>query len=1070
MSKFIATNIEVQLPEFVQSQHPLFTTFVKAYYEWLESKNDSDGLTLKTMYEKVDNPSALVNKINENKDIDNSADAFIQFFKNEILPFASSAPSADDRYLVKKIRDVYLSKGTPNSYKLLFRLLYGIEIDVFETNEQILEASEGRYNDFTVMNVKVIEGETTLEDVDLGNVTIDSDGVQFAISIFGAKRGTINGKTYITFLLNKDPGFSVGDRLNIKDTVNRDKSFIAEVVPHLSELKPLKDIGGYSVGDSIKVTDSDREFVAKVTSVTRGPVTSIIIKDRGVGYKKNESISFMNGKETGGSVLITEVDSAGRILEIDSKVVRTGSLNNGYLSDDFTEVEIPITDGGNFSDIPSVSISSKEGYGADIRAISNKIGRITQVDIPDKGFFEDSEGVTVEPIVLQMSSPVDLVVGQTVRFQKFQSEPIPFADDSEVIRFALLFTQRTLTAQDSEDVVLRLPYDFDTDSFLFLDSEYYIDSSDSDIPETFITKYNSSNKNSQFVARYPDASIAEDSDFMSKNKIPFDKTVLLTLKGETIRSLDTSHFNTLDTYNDSDKYVSITKYLTQDTYRVLDSDTSSGKFINTRFIGKISAINENKNVVKLESTDAILDSDLYPQDSDMVYNSRYSLLRVMPVNTTTNENLNKEKFPYDNIVGAANRQTFAVNYEAISKTSKAFLNEAGFLNSESGGVLRDNLFYDTFTYNIQSTKPISEWRETAKKTIHPAGMNLFSELNVDAEKTENVSVTVDSGDKNFQHNMRFDADHTHHQFNEANIGVDTTNHSFDTNAYTIKTSEPALTTSNSNTVSEKINHRIHGNSWWDYEPVGLINSFSSQDYDSEGIVEKVYEYNAFRDSDVADSDAGKYYFKGFTNRHPYDTNSYKIMETNFGTDGNKWSTFDSDINLLDFSIEEDPDHLYEFQAIKYDDDLSTKIPVSVDRDWEYEKQKDADFQLAMHETKLLSYKVGDITYYDFDAFEIKWNQVNDNWTDNKEGWEIQGFTSVLQNLDGENYRQKDFLTSVFIKEKTPLDQNIWNTHTSVVWEDSHSIAINKSLSYVNYTLQADSDALDPDTLMEDRRN
>ena len=36
--------------------------------------------------------------------------------------------------------------------------------------------------------------------------------------------------------------------------------------------------------------------------------------------------------------------------------------------------------------------------------------------------------------------------------------------------------------------------------------------------------------------------------------------------------------------------------------------------------------------------------------------------------------------------------------------------------------------------------------------------------------------------------------------------------------------------------------------------------------------------------------------------------------------------------------------------------------------------------------------------------------------------------------------------------------------------NNSTLAINKSLSYVNYTLQADSDALDPDTLMEDRRN
>ena len=33
----VSTHIDAQLPEFIQADHPLFSKFVKAYYQFLES-------------------------------------------------------------------------------------------------------------------------------------------------------------------------------------------------------------------------------------------------------------------------------------------------------------------------------------------------------------------------------------------------------------------------------------------------------------------------------------------------------------------------------------------------------------------------------------------------------------------------------------------------------------------------------------------------------------------------------------------------------------------------------------------------------------------------------------------------------------------------------------------------------------------------------------------------------------------------------------------------------------------------------------------------------------------------
>ena len=58
------------LPEFLDTEGPKFQTFVKAYYEWMETTGQ--------MTEQSKN-------ILNNQDIDLAADEFLTYFKREIL-------------------------------------------------------------------------------------------------------------------------------------------------------------------------------------------------------------------------------------------------------------------------------------------------------------------------------------------------------------------------------------------------------------------------------------------------------------------------------------------------------------------------------------------------------------------------------------------------------------------------------------------------------------------------------------------------------------------------------------------------------------------------------------------------------------------------------------------------------------------------------------------------------------------------------------------------------------------------------------------------------------------------
>jgi hypothetical protein len=116
--------VKRHLPEHVREDYPTFVAFVEAYYEYLQR----NGVDLKQV-----------------RDIDTTLEQFIEQFKKEL---AYNLPNVveDERFLLQKIKDQYLAKGSEASYKLLFKLLYGKEVELIYPGRSMLIASDGRWN------------------------------------------------------------------------------------------------------------------------------------------------------------------------------------------------------------------------------------------------------------------------------------------------------------------------------------------------------------------------------------------------------------------------------------------------------------------------------------------------------------------------------------------------------------------------------------------------------------------------------------------------------------------------------------------------------------------------------------------------------------------------------------------------------------------------------------------------------------------------------------------------------------------------------------------------------------
>lgn len=137
----MATNLKTsalvnnQVPQFIRDEYPLFVSFIQAYYEFLEQKQGTEKNDLIT---EAKNLRYL-------KDVDVSVDKFEDNFFNTFATLFPKDATVNKEILLKQALPIYLSKGSQKSFQLLFRLLFGEEVEIIYPRDNILRASDGKW-------------------------------------------------------------------------------------------------------------------------------------------------------------------------------------------------------------------------------------------------------------------------------------------------------------------------------------------------------------------------------------------------------------------------------------------------------------------------------------------------------------------------------------------------------------------------------------------------------------------------------------------------------------------------------------------------------------------------------------------------------------------------------------------------------------------------------------------------------------------------------------------------------------------------------------------------------------
>lgn len=148
--------VENQLPGFIvgNPEYTLFVQFLQKYYEYLELPG---------------NPVYELRRAEENYDVDLARKTLLRYFKDKILPSFPEETELSTERIIKASRDFYAKKGTSDSFKFLFRILYGQEVDVFLPKTNILRASDGKWALPQAIRVSLSDNSIKLT----GNVTVN---------------------------------------------------------------------------------------------------------------------------------------------------------------------------------------------------------------------------------------------------------------------------------------------------------------------------------------------------------------------------------------------------------------------------------------------------------------------------------------------------------------------------------------------------------------------------------------------------------------------------------------------------------------------------------------------------------------------------------------------------------------------------------------------------------------------------------------------------------------------------------------------------------------------------------
>lgn len=735
--KFISNLVENQFPSFYKEEGENFVLFLKAYYEWMEDDwgHDSDGLG---------GPIREARELLDYRDIDNTIEKFLESFQKKYLYGIPFSVIANKRFLLKHILDVYRSKGTIQCYRLLFKLLYNEDINIYLPGEDIFKPSDGtwvqpRYLEVTA-NQRLTDyvGKTIIGATSRVTATVE----QFVKENYN--KDVIN-ILYVSNIVPSNREFEIGEKIVLLDEVVNTTAIndAPSLLGSLGSVSVLNGGQNYNLGDVIKiarrsVTNNDVisygvDGILKVTGLSAGfGSLNFDLDDGGFGFTSNASTFVYRNDSTGvGASFEVGTITSSKVIEYNTDLIC-----------DYANLQIDVSSYG-FPANTSANLSSNIGIA--FAYTSDVFGEIfTLNNILTGNSYEFSANVFVRSTQLSgalegsvsYNTSSNTVTGTSSIFEAI------FANDDVIALQANSSLSSTIELAVIKEVV----------------------------SNTEITLYGPPTINSTASAVYRAAPTILPSNFAPYEDIVFQEDGSLAGENETIFARPNTGNNVVTeavAINSGKGYVlgeEIEAYLygaVSNNIIILESGSGYTNGEILVFSGGDPGVIANGFIIT-DGNGSITDTTLTYGGSGYI---GVPEVRVRSANGFgASFKATVQEFNTDSQIIAR------VNKTGIGKGRGYWSTTRSFLSADK--YIQDSYYYQDYSYEIQVARTLSKYKDIINDTFHVAGSELFGKYLKFLVSTSNAEIVFESSSTSSNTRIYMMADSGQITADNANATVD----------------------------------------------------------------------------------------------------------------------------------------------------------------------------------------------------------------------------------------------------------------------------------------------------------
>ena len=296
--------VSQEVPEFIRDEYPTFIAFLEAYYEFLETKQGTEKNDLITQSKKL----------RTIRDVDDSVEEFETNFYNTYATLLPLEVQADKALLFKQLVPLYKTKGSDASFKLLFRLVFGEDIDIILPKNNVLKSSSSKWQ---------IDNKLRINSQISSRYIADGTTKTFVLAQISGKEDII---VYVDGV-RQNSGYNVRKeyRKLIFNTAPANNSVITVTyVSFDTEILKNRQVTGSTSGATAVIENATQRIISDSLNVGL-PIELLI-------YADNLTGEFLNGE----NVTIPIIDANGITIDIRAstfsvvKAINLSTLGAGY--------------------------------------------------------------------------------------------------------------------------------------------------------------------------------------------------------------------------------------------------------------------------------------------------------------------------------------------------------------------------------------------------------------------------------------------------------------------------------------------------------------------------------------------------------------------------------------------------------------------------------------------------------------------------------------------------------------------------------------------------------------------